>query len=55
METTEGIKTATLDVGGFKINATVAVDKCGDEFLILGGVDCDLQGEEPGVYYPVPR
>jgi hypothetical protein len=48
-------KTATLDVGGFKIDAIVAIDSRGDEFLTLVGVDCDLDGPKPAKYWPEAR
>jgi hypothetical protein len=37
------------------VRVECAFDKSGDTFIQLGGVDCDLQGEMPGLYYPVKR
>jgi hypothetical protein len=54
--------TITLDPGrwidimiaGHTIRVSSDTDADGRQFLHLGGVDCDLEGEEPGLYYPAP-
>lgn len=50
----EGIS-AHVVIGNLTVAVTHTVDADGDHALQLGGVDCDLEGEGPGLYYPVPR
>jgi hypothetical protein len=37
------------------IKIAARADADGHVFVELAGVDCDLEGEQPGVYYPTPR
>lgn len=44
-----------LLVEDLTVRVTVDRDADGGLFVALGGVDCDLAGEEPGLYYPTRR
>lgn len=46
---------AIVKVGDFEIACRSLVDDAGEHFLQIRGVDCDLEGEQPGVYYPRQR
>jgi hypothetical protein len=39
-------------IDGHTISLEHLVDGSGYHALSLGGVDCDLEGEQPGLYYP---
>jgi hypothetical protein len=41
--------------GGLVVAVAVDRDADGGLMIVLSGVDCNLEGEMPGVYYPTPR
>lgn len=41
-------------IDGHTIRVSSDKDADGGQFLHLGGMDCNLEGEEPGLYYPTP-
>ncbi len=46
---------ATVNVNDCKVEILGGQDADGDHYLALRGANCDLEGEEPGLYYPVKR
>jgi hypothetical protein len=40
---------------GLTVRVSARRHSDGTPFVALGGVDCDLEGEMPGEYYPVAR
>lgn len=45
--------TIELEVNEFTVRVTHMIDGDGNHFVELSGVDCSLEGEMPGLYYPV--
>jgi hypothetical protein len=44
-----------VDVDGLTVRVEHATDADGGRYVQLSGVACDLEGELPGLYYPIPR
>lgn len=45
---------ATVVCNGLTVRIVVKHDGSGDAYVQLEGVDCNLEGEQPGMYYPTP-
>lgn len=43
----------TVEIDGLKVQISVQTDGSGDKYVQLSGLNCDLEGEQPGMYYPV--
>lgn len=46
---------AAITVDGCEVRITALTDGDGRPFALVTGVGCDLEGEAPGVYYPVDK
>lgn len=58
MSDVSGASCAILTVDGpcgpLHVRAAVERDADGRPFVALSGLDCSLEGEQPGIYYPTP-
>lgn len=51
IEPNEAIRVA---IDGYTIGIAHVIDTDGEHALQIGGLGCELQGQGPGLYYPVP-
>lgn len=48
-------RSASVTIDGLSVDLFTGRDADGNAFVAIGGRDCALEGEEPGLYYPTSR